>query len=75
MSDDEFEQRIEILFGRNLTTARLRAGLSQPELATRAGITVDILVQIELGTKDPDLYIVARLAAAVGWTASDLLAR
>jgi DNA-binding XRE family transcriptional regulator len=73
MAQEEFAHRIEVLFGRNLRAARLRAGLTRREVAARAGIAVTSLIQIESGTTDPDLCLVWMLAEVVGRAASDLL--
>jgi transcriptional regulator with XRE-family HTH domain len=73
MAQEEFAHRIEVLFGRNLRAARLRAGLTRREVAARAGIAVTSLIQIESGTTDPDLCLVWMLAEVVGRAATDLL--
>jgi transcriptional regulator with XRE-family HTH domain len=64
---------IGALLGRNLRAARLCAGLSQQELAARAGIALGFLAEIEGGVSDPDLRIIGALAKAVGCAAFELL--
>ncbi len=59
--------------GRNLKAARISAGLTQRELAARAGIGLAILAQIESGCSDPDLRLLGTLAKAVGCAAYDLV--
>jgi transcriptional regulator with XRE-family HTH domain len=61
------------VFGRNLTAARVSAGLTQQELAARAGIAATTLAQIEGGCSDPDLRLLGTLAYAVGCDAYDLV--
>ena len=59
--------------GRNLQAARLSAGLTQQELADRAGVDLAILAQIEVGCRDPGLNLLDDLANAVGCAAVELL--
>jgi transcriptional regulator with XRE-family HTH domain len=65
--------RIGSLLGRNLKAARLCAGLSQQELAARAGVTLGLLAEIEAGFSDPELRVIGALAKAVGCAAIELL--
>ena len=63
-------------FGRHLRDLRKRAGLSQRELAQRAGIDFTYLSKIENGRVDPPGEQTMRaLAAALGADAETLLAR
>jgi transcriptional regulator with XRE-family HTH domain len=64
---------LQILFGENLRTARLIAGLSQAELATRSGLTQQYLSKIETGHKNVTLRTMAALAKVVGREVSVLL--
>jgi transcriptional regulator with XRE-family HTH domain len=61
------------LFGTNLKAARLCAGLTQQDLATRAGVALTFLTQIESGVVDPDLQVIGALAKGVGRAAFELL--
>ena len=70
---DSNPARLEALLGRNLKAARLSIGLSQQELAVRAGLALCVLVEIESGVSDPDLLVIGALARAVGLAASELL--
>ena len=49
MDPDGIPPELEARLGRNLKAARLRAGLTQRELATRAGVALAFLAQIESG--------------------------
>ena len=73
MASDSNSGRIESLFGRNLKAARLCAGLSQQDLAARAGVALIALAEIESGVSDPDLLVIGALAKAVGCAAFELL--
>ena len=46
---------------------RVRAGLSQRELAKRAGTTQSVVARIELGATSPTLETVRRLLLAAGF--------
>jgi len=70
---DSTSGRIGSLLGRNLKAARLCAGLSQQDLAARAGIALVCLAEIESGVSDPDLQVIGALAKAVGCAAFELL--
>ncbi|GMA18262.1 XRE family transcriptional regulator [Arsenicicoccus piscis] len=54
------------LAGTVLREARLVAGLSQSELARRAGVTQSVISTYESGGRDPSLTTLARLVAATG---------
>jgi transcriptional regulator with XRE-family HTH domain len=73
MDPDGTPPRLEARLGRNLKAARLCAGLTQQELATRAGIALAFLAQIESGISDPDLRTIGALAKAVGRAAFERL--
>jgi transcriptional regulator with XRE-family HTH domain len=59
--------------GKNLKDARFRAGLTQAELAEKAGTTQTTVARIERDTVEPEVTTVRKLAAALGVTISDLL--
>ena len=65
---------IEIRFGQVLREARLVAGLSQPELAQRAGLHRNYVGEVERGVKCPSLCAVEAMAVALGVSASKLVA-
>jgi transcriptional regulator with XRE-family HTH domain len=60
-------------FTANLRRARKERGLSQEAVGDRAGMTQSQYGRIERGEVDPSIKTLARLAAAVGATASELL--
>jgi ribosome-binding protein aMBF1 (putative translation factor) len=70
---DEAPGPLQILFGENLRTARLIAGLSQTELAARSGLSQQYLSRVETGHKNVTLRTMAALAEAVGRDVSVLL--
>ena len=59
-------EAMQILFGENLRLARLKAGLTQQELAARAKIRQAHVSQIEGGKLNPMLMTMVALAEAVG---------
>lgn len=62
--------------GSLLREARRRAGLSQRELAKRAGTAQSVVARIELGQTNPTLETLTRLLAAAGFDlATHLLPR
>ncbi|MGN6467939.1 MAG: helix-turn-helix domain-containing protein [Rhizobiaceae bacterium] len=65
---------VHTVLARNLRLARARVGISQEELANRAGIDRTYVSGIERGVRNPTVAILARLAAELDTTASDLLA-
>ena len=60
-------------FARNLRRAREQAELSQEALADRADLHRNAVALLEAGKRDVKLTTVAKLAKALGTTASDLL--
>jgi len=50
----------------HLKEARATRGLSRPELASRAGVSVSTIARIERGTTLPRPHVARRLAAALG---------
>lgn len=52
--------------GHVLRQARLQAGLSQVELARRAGVTQSVISAYESGSRQPSLPTLARLVRATG---------
>lgn len=64
---------IQDILARNLRQARTRVGISQEELADRAGVDRTYVSGIERGLRNPTISIVARLAAELGLEAAELL--
>ncbi|RZJ42882.1 MAG: XRE family transcriptional regulator, partial [Brevundimonas sp.] len=56
---------VVLLFGRNVRALRVRAGLSQEELAFRAGMKRTYLSDLERGTRNPSVRALGRLADAL----------
>jgi transcriptional regulator with XRE-family HTH domain len=54
------------LAGALLLDARRRSGLTQTELAKRAGVVRPLISQYETGKKDPSVSMLARLLQACG---------
>jgi transcriptional regulator with XRE-family HTH domain len=65
--------KTNLSFGARVRTLREREGWSQEELAHKAAIHVTYLSGLERGHRNPTLSVVARLAAALDMTPSDLL--
>jgi transcriptional regulator with XRE-family HTH domain len=59
-------------FGNHLRSLRTKAGLSQEELADRAGIHVTYLSGVERGLRNPSIRNVRRLAQAMGLPTKEL---
>jgi transcriptional regulator with XRE-family HTH domain len=53
-------------FGKNLASQRKRAGMSQEELAERAGLHRTAISLSETGKRNPRLDTMVRLAEALG---------
>lgn len=62
-------------FGNTLRLARQSAGLSQEELAERAGLHRTYISQLERGLKSPTLDIIVSLATSLKLTTPQLIAR
>jgi transcriptional regulator with XRE-family HTH domain len=73
MDSDDIPPGLVARLGHNLKAARLRAGLTQQELAARAGVALAFLTQIESGASDLDLRMLGALAKAVGRAAFELV--
>jgi len=64
---------VVILFGKNVRSLREQAGLSQEELAFRAGMKRSYVSDLERGTRNPTVRALGRLAAALNVAPSRLL--
>lgn len=60
-------------FGKVITDLRKTAGISQEELADRAGIHRTYVSQIERGLKSPTIAILVKLARALDTTPSKIM--
>jgi len=65
---------IEKKFGERVRRLRQAKGLSQEELAFRAGVHRTYLGSIERGERNPALKNIAAIAGALGVTLSELFA-
>lgn len=65
--------RLREAFGRTVTSRRLAAQREQREFARIAGISNSHLRKIESGETSPTLTTVAKIAAALGTDAADLV--
>ena len=59
--------------GRKIRERRTAQGLTQEELAHRAGLDFSYLNQIENGRRNPSLDAIGRIAAALGVPVRDLI--
>jgi transcriptional regulator with XRE-family HTH domain len=64
---------IRVLVGRNVRRARIEKGLTQEELAERAGTSQFYVSSLEAGRRNPTVVTVASLAKALGVDHLDLL--
>jgi transcriptional regulator with XRE-family HTH domain len=60
------ELRPELALIRAMREARLRAGLTQAQLAQRMGTTQSAIARLERGPRLPSLKVLRRLAAVTG---------
>ena len=56
----------EFAIAREMIAARVRAGLSQAEVAQRMGTTQSVVARLESGKRPPSMRSVQRYAQAVG---------
>ena len=59
--------------GKRLKDLRFRAGLTQEELAHKAGTTQTTVARIERNAVEPEVTTIRKLANALGVTPGDLL--
>lgn len=67
------EQRIKRLFGKRVREARLALGLTQQELADRAGLHRSYIGEIELGKRNVTLKSAAKIAKVLQVDVASLL--
>ena len=60
-------------FGKNLRKARLKAGLSQMQVAKSIRADKSYISNLEKGKKNPTLFTISKLAKSVGISISKLL--
>lgn len=64
----------ELQFGAALRRVRLRAGLSQEQLALESGVQRNFISLIELGRNQPTIGTIVKLARALELKPSELVA-
>lgn len=69
---DKIRATVARRFGAALRAARARAGLTQPELATRSTVSVPAIARYEAGTRAPHLAEALLLAKVLGLSLDDL---
>jgi transcriptional regulator with XRE-family HTH domain len=62
------------VFARELRKLRLKAGLTQEEVASRAGVSREYVSMLESGKNAPTIAVFIRLCHAVGASPSDVIA-
>ena len=68
------EERKRIAIGRNIYEARRRCGISQEELAERAGVDVEQIAYAESGKGIASLELLLEICDATGAMPNDILA-
>jgi transcriptional regulator with XRE-family HTH domain len=61
------------VFGELLQKARLRAGITQEELAAKVRLTREYISLLEHGKRTPTIHVFIRLARALGVSPSKLI--
>jgi transcriptional regulator with XRE-family HTH domain len=64
---------IRLVLGENVRTCRLRAGISQEELAARMGVEQGYISRLEAGSRNPTIVTLAEAAKALGVRPAALL--
>ena len=73
MQDPDFKKEYEALqpemnITRAILDARIRAGMTQTELAEKSGISQADICRLEKGTRNPSIALLKRLAEAMDST-------
>ena len=63
------------MFGKELKKLRLKAGLTQEEVAASAGVTREYVSMLEAGKNSPTIEVFMRLCRAVRVSPEDVVAR
>ena len=74
MEDDSYTKNKKILFGILVRTVRLRAKISQEELADRSGLDRTYIGGVERGERNPSLLSIHKIAEGLNVTVSELFA-
>lgn len=60
-------------FGKNLKRARVRSGMSQRDLASRAGVAIATISRYESGEMNPSPRVINNVAEVFGCSIGDLI--
>lgn len=71
--EDEVPNKMQVLFGKNLRAARLKAGLRQCDIAERTGLSQQYLSLVESGQQNITLKTMTLLAKVVDHDLSTML--
>jgi transcriptional regulator with XRE-family HTH domain len=74
-SDEPVSDDLRTVFGKNLREARIKAGLTQAELADRTGLTQQYVSLVEAGHQNITIGTMTALARVVGHDVTTLLRR
>lgn len=72
-SDAQFDAALLIALGRQLAAERTAAGLSQRDLAKRAGVSPEAIYRYENGKRDIPMKVLNAIAVALGLRPSQIL--
>ncbi len=67
------QNKISLYIGRELYSARRRSGVTQRELAYKAGIDSNTYAKIERGDQTPSLETLEKIVKALGVKSSEVL--
>ena len=73
--DDPFTEELRRNFGENLRNARVKAGMTQGQLADRASLTQQYISLVEIGRQNLTLSTMALLARIFGQDVVAMLRR
>ncbi len=68
----EYKSAKSSRFGNAVRVARTTAGLTQEELAERAGLDRSYIGGVERGDRNPTLIVIEKIAGGLGITLADL---
>jgi transcriptional regulator with XRE-family HTH domain len=63
---------VKVLVGRNVRRFRLEKGLTQEALTEASGVSQQYISELERGARNPTIDTLAKIALALGVTATDL---
>lgn len=74
MLDDARAKRVCLVFGARVRELRHERGLTQSDVAERAGVSVKYVSQIERGSRNPTVGVLIQLSRALDVTPERLVA-